>query len=638
MSRAQESDTSTFASVASRLPVVTFRCTPSGKMDFISPRWEALAQQPIPDALGEGWLRCLHPDDRDWVRAQWAEVMQGTRERELEHRLVRPDGRVVWVRVLVAPFLEAGVATAWEGLFVDTSTQHSAEQYAKSQAQRAGLLEARNQALEQALPDLYFTVDAQGRYADFHGPEEMLLRRPDEFMGQPVSDVLPREIAEKTAEAAARALATGQLQLVEYQLDVPALGRRDWEARISPMHSGEYLMVVRDVSEQRRFQRELIETRERALEASRLKTQFLANVSHEIRTPLNGILGVTQLMRAMVMPRELEEYVGVLQQAGESLLGIVNDVLDLSKIEANRLELESVVFDPENAIQLAVRAFAPQAQKKGVALTVQVEPQARGTSRGDPTRVQQVVNNLVGNALKFTDEGSITVALDRPDAGDLLTLSVRDTGPGIAPERQVAIFEAFVQADGSTARRYGGTGLGLTICRRLCELMGGTVVLESRPGQGSTFRASMLLPRVVIDRDVPAVSSRITPPPRPLRVLLAEDNDVNARMTAALIEKLGHHVEVVTDGQKAVDGVLAGGFDLVLMDVQMPVLDGLQATRFIRQAERGQSTHVPIVALTANAMRGDDLLCLSAGMDAYLPKPVALETLKDMLVWFGSRG
>jgi CheY-like chemotaxis protein/anti-sigma regulatory factor (Ser/Thr protein kinase) len=288
----------------------------------------------------------------------------------------------------------------------------------------------------------------------------------------------------------------------------------------------------------------------------------------------------------------------------------------------------------EQVVSETSRTFLAVAQRKRVELIVEVAPNARGPVRGDAARFRQLINNLVGNALKFTDQGSVRVTVTR--AAERVRIVVKDTGPGIALEHQSRIFEPFEQADVGVQRRFGGTGLGLAITRRIAQLMGGDVSLESALGQGASFELDVPLPTVVITHS-PPVMSRVTPAPRALRVLLAEDDPVNASMTAALLGKLGHRVRVVRNGLECVEETKKGDIDLVLMDVHMPELDGLEATKVIRESERGSKRHVPIVALTANAMKGDDLRCLSAGMDAYLPKPVTVTALKDLLIWFGSQ-
>jgi len=603
------------------LPVIVFETDERGAWTQVNALWSQRMRLSTEASLRFGFLNAVHVDERASLEAQWREAFSHRAPVDLEFK-AHPAGRsATWCRVLAAPSL---TSDGFAGVIIDSAARRIAEA-------EVSRLSARSDALLAALPDLLFHCDAEGRIIDFHKPlHAPLFVEPEKFLGKPLHEVLPPAVADPSMAALRAAAREAQTQRCEYRL-----GDRDFEARVTPMPTGEFLFIVRDVTEHKQFEAQLISAREQALEASRLKSQFLANVSHEIRTPLNGILGVTQLLRTMAIPPEAREYLDVLQGSGESLLEIVNDVLDLSKIEANRLELESEVFDVALLIGSTTRAFAPQAAKKGLVLECQVAPNARAPSRGDPARLRQVINNLVGNALKFTETGSVQVLVERD--GDTLFLQVSDTGLGIPADRRSAIFEPFVQGDGATSRRFGGTGLGLTICRRLVQLMGGDITVQSELGVGSTFRVRVHLPCVVIDRAEPSRPSRPLPTPRTMRVLLAEDNSINARLTCAIIEKLGHRVEVVTDGQQALDALHGSSFDLVLMDVQMPVVDGLEATRRIRRQELGAQRHVPIVALTANAMRGDDLMCLSAGMDAYLPKPVTVDALKDMLVWFGER-
>ena len=610
-------------------PVVLLELTYPLTVTSISDYWTELTGQPTSEALGVGWMKRLDANSVSVPFSVLETELKAGRDVAYVVRCKGRDEQWCWLRVVVRPVDAAAGLQHMSAVAVPVP-----EMSGGVQLQEMARAQAASDALLDSTPDLIFHLGAEGTYLGYRaGGLAELMMPPERFLGKRFEEVMSPAIARDTREAFDRARATGQPQTFSYSLSLPEGGARHYEARLVPLPGGDSIAHIRDVTQQRRAEAELVAAREEALERSRLKTQFLANVSHEIRTPLNGILGVTQLLKQQQLPADLAEYVDVLQNAGESLLGIVNDVLDLSKIEANRLELEPRVFDLEQVVVETVRMFSAQAQKKKLELLADVSLSARGPVRGDATRVRQILNNLVGNAIKFTDAGEVRVTLSR--AAERIKLVVKDTGPGIAPENQSRIFEAFEQGDVAVQRRFGGTGLGLAITRRIARLMGGEVTVRSTPGQGSEFELEVPLPSVVMAPVVPVARPEL--PPRSLRVLLAEDDGVNATMTAALLSKLGHEVRVVSNGRDCIEAVGRDAPDLVLMDVHMPQVDGLEATRLIREAERSGKRHVPIVALTANAMKGDDLRCLSAGMDAYLPKPVTVAALKDLLSWFGSQ-
>jgi len=378
---------------------------------------------------------------------------------------------------------------------------------------------------------------------------------------------------------------------------------------------------------------ELLAAKRVAEEASRAKSEFLANVSHEIRTPMNGIIGMTDLALMTPLSDIQRDYLQTVRSSAESLLVIINDILDFSKIEAGKLEIAAVAFSLRGLVGDTLKPLSIRAAEKKLRLIVDIGPDVPDAIVGDPIRFRQVLVNLVGNAVKFTETGEIVVRIvhSMEPGGTQVTLhvSVIDTGIGIPVDKQSAIFQAFTQADGSTTRLYGGTGLGLTISAKLVSLMGGRIDVDSAPGRGSTFSFSITLP--LASEAAPArVAAKPVPPAartRPLRVLVAEDNAVNRKLAEHLLRQRGHDPLVVSNGREAVEALSCGSFDLVLMDLQMPEMDGFEATATIRARERGTGTRIPIIALTAHAMAGDRQRCLDADMDGYVSKPIEAKEL-----------
>jgi PAS domain S-box-containing protein len=578
----------------------------------------------IDELAGLTFQDVTHPDDLGADLNHLQALLDGTgTSYQMDKRYIRKDGAVVWAELTVAIVRdEEGQALFFISHVQDIGPRKAEEAERLRLADRASLAV---QAAEIGIFEWDLLTNALSwspemfalyRVAPPSGPLDFA------FFARNIheDDVAPLEAAIQNA------LATDSLD-TEFRIR-----RLDGEIRIikvlGKVHhnadgAAERLIGANwDVTESRLLA-------QRAEAASQAKSQFLAVMSHEIRTPMNGILGMAQAMAADPLPEAQRARLEIISESGEALLAILNDILDLSKVEAGKLEIEVVPFDLGRLLTSLSATFAATAGDRGLRLDVELGS-AAGVYEGDPTRLRQILSNLISNALKFTAEGGVSLKARR--AGQVLTIEVIDTGHGMDAEVLGRIFTPFAQADSSTTRRFGGTGLGLSIVRELAVRMGGDVAVTSRPGVGSRFAVTLPLPFVGEAEAVVEAAGRDDAPLPTLRVLAAEDNATNQLVLRTLLGQLGVDVVLVGDGQAAVDAWSAESWDLILMDVQMPVMDGFAATRAIREIEaREGRPATPIIALTANAMSHHIEACLTAGMTRLLPKPIDVRRLVETL-------
>lgn len=531
------------------------------------------------------------------------------------------------------------------------STQYERLEQSRRQAeQRAAELresEERFRTLVDHAPEAIVLLDVDaGRFVDANENALQLFEfSRDELLNRHPADVSPPNQPDGRPSVTAS----------KEKIDAALGGQRvvfDWvhcnsrgvkipcEVRLARLPAGRKNLVrasITDISARKQTESELSNARDEAEAASKAKSEFLANMSHEIRTPLNGVIGLTELVLDTQLDDSQREYLEMVKASGESLLAIVNDMLDFSKIEAGKLELVPVEFDLRKRLRKAVKPLIARAHEKQLELLLELSRDLPNCVIGDFDRLWQVVVNLVGNAIKFTDDGKIVLTVSVESQSDnqaVVLFTVSDSGIGIPKDRIGNIFDAFEQADNSLTRRHTGTGLGLAISSRLVELLGGRIRVESELGKGSTFEFTtcLQLPHESPDKvraEVPDSEEPLSV--KPLRILLAEDSLVNVKLMIGLLSRWGHQVTVAHNGAEAVALFEQHDFDLVLMDVQMPEIDGFQATRAIRNREAQSDHRVPIIALTAHAMPEDRDKCLASGMDGYVAKPITQAGLYEAI-------
>lgn len=771
---------SRYRMVVENLSEIVFQADYQLRLDYLNPAWTEITMAGIDESLGHVLTDFVPADERERIAGILEPLQAGRTESvTFEMRLLTKDRNQRWCDVFIrAQRDEAGHVKGFSGSAADVTDRRFAQKQVQDQLKLV-------QQLIEIIPTPIYFKNCEGRYIGVNKAFESYFQsRRADIIGKTAYDLLLPEEARQLTARDNDLLETGGLQVIEVPLHM-----RDGSMRECLFQKTVFLRpdggqagilgVITDITERKEVENRLRFAADAAEAANRAKSDFLANMSHEIRTPMNAIIGMTGLALESDLSPEQRQYLKLVKDSADALLGIINDILDFSKIEAGKLDFEQIAFSLRDCVALAVRTLATRAAEKNLPLRLEIDDNVPDGLLGDPHRLRQVLINLLANAVKFTAQGEVRVrvsviSIDHTDA--VLQFAVRDTGVGIARSKQGEIFDAFSQADSSTTRRYGGTGLGLTICRRLVERMAGDIWVDSEAGAGSTFYFSARLPldatgalqsqtlldkveqarilvvdRIAEDRDLlstmlanwrmrasavehlddavsalrkaaaerdpyrvilldasfagnggqawlalrdatseatpivllaaagsrpdsdsqgrqqgyltkPLIQSEVldsimlllggsfadanpatyslpkAPGRNGLRVLLAEDNQVNQTLAIRLVEKLGHSITLVGNGRAAVEAVTNQAFDVILMDLQMPEMGGLEATQKIRELELQRQRYTPIVAMTAHAMQGDRERCIAAGMDGYVSKPIQPKALEDALLKVSGMG
>jgi PAS domain S-box-containing protein len=592
------------------------------------------------ELLSKTWQELTHPEDLRTAQARREQLWGGEPSVGGETRLVHRNGKVVQTLIRASLVRDPDGKPLCSVVHVEDITERKRAEDALHES------EARFRIMADSCPAVMWVTGPEGEGQFVNRAHREFCGVPDERLdGDKWQSLFHPDDAPEYVAAFQLALRDKTV----FNRDA-RLRRVDGEWRWVATHaqprfsqSGEFLGHVGlclDITERKRYESELILAREGAEAANRAKSCFLANMSHEIRTPMNGVIGMTQLLMGTVLTDEQKEYAEVVNTSGMALLKLINDILDLSKVEARKITLESRPFDPSDTVGEVIQLLRVQAKAKGLSIRVGMSPDIPPILCGDSYRLRQVLANLTSNAIKFTKQGQIALeaALEsRTGTTATVRFTVADSGIGIPPGKIADIFSPFTQADDSMTRRYGGSGLGLAICKELAELMGGAIGVASVEGQGSTFWFTAVFelnpPALTPTADQPrmertTIRAGAIPAGREARILVVEDSDTNRLVVLAQLEKLGYRATAVANGAEAVKAVRRQRFDIVLMDCEMPVMDGYEATRHIHESVQRD---IPIIALTAHAMSEHRDLCLSAGMNDYLAKPLELEHLSEML-------
>ena len=599
--------------------------TPDGIIIKVNPAMERIFGYSPAEFDGKPFGNFVHPDEPvqtiDDLKAQMGE---SETEIQLNRRYYRKDGRQIWTLLTMRLFRgDDGEPLYYIAQVSDITKEKESELRLQESVERYTSLKKYNH-------DAVLSFDLSGKIINGNAMAEKLTGYciENELLGMDlahligqvnVDRVLASALHDTTVERFIDTITSKDGQAVEVLTSIAPIF-------VHKRNIGFYL-ICKDMSEYKKLQL----AKESAEATNKSKSEFLAMMSHEIRTPMNGVIGMTELLLDAELSRDHREYVEIIRQSGESLMAIINDILDISKIEAGRIELQESTFDLRKCIKDSLSVISSQAEEKQLSLSYTISHDVPDYVYGDVDRLRQVLLNLLSNAVKFTPSGQVSVEVKKGRDERQLAFVVKDTGIGVPPDRLEDIFEPFSQIDSLMTRQYDGTGLGLAISRKLVDLMGGSIHACSDGKHGSSFHFTVVLEeKVAEDLAVPVTATTAMVP---VNILVAEDNEINTLVLKKMLERMGHHVTIAIDGAAAIEQAIRQPFDLIFMDILMPSINGIEATRAIKaQLPPGQRPR--IIAVTANALKGDRERCLAAGMDDYISKPVKLEVLSEVLTTY----
>ncbi|HEY9045080.1 MAG TPA: PAS domain S-box protein [Ohtaekwangia sp.] len=623
-----------FRLLAGNAPVGIFQTDAAGLCTYVNKRWCEIAGISEHEAKGEGWMQVIHPGDRHKVLAEWAVAVAGARKFVIEFRFVNPQRGVRWViSEGVEMQDENGNLQGYIGTTHDITELKEVNEKLQESEELYRLL-SRN---SKDLVTLFRIDDAATRTFISPSVKDILGYTPEEMVGYSPYDNIHPEDEVYVKEVIQSVIFSGKSATVEYRA-IRKDGSFVWlESNAHPFYNDEGDMIgfqtsARDISKRKEFEASLQIAKEKAEEATKAKSLFLSMMSHEIRTPMNAIIGLTNLLVQNDPREDQRERLDLLKFSGQNLLTIINDILDFSKIEAGKVVLESINFNLQDMLSDTRQMLEMRAQEKQIGLHFTYDPSLPVFVKGDTVRLSQIVTNLLSNAIKFTEHGSVdfsVTALGEEKGKTRMLFKVKDTGIGIEPDKLRKIFEQFSQADNDITRRFGGTGLGLNITKGLLELMDSHIELESEPGKGSTFSFQLLFEK---GEDIAAAGATADTGQsltgKQIKVLLVEDNKINQLVATNFMEQWGVQVQIANDGLEAIDMIRSKSFNMVFMDLQMPRMDGYEASHQIRLMEEKYFRDIPIIALTASAMNGMRDKVVEMGMNDFISKPFNPDELK----------